>query len=120
MIGEVLVLTISIFIMILLVTVQESYGQSIIDIFFPATSDDDRKQEIYKIVEPQVYHFELNDIFGIYEELDVIELTDSIFEQEKLEGTEYTESGIKLKVNNASISLLLKSKDEFAGRGNIK
>jgi hypothetical protein len=65
-------------------SVQESYGQSIIDIFFPTKSDDDRKQEIYKIVEPQVYHFELNDIFGI---LDVIELTDSIFEQEKLEGT---------------------------------
>jgi hypothetical protein len=84
MITEVLVLTISILIVILLVSVQESYGQSIIDIFFPTKSDDDRKQEIYKIVEPQVYHFELNDIFGI---LDVIELTDSIFEQEKLEGT---------------------------------
>lgn len=120
MIAKVLVLTIFIFIVILLISIQESYGQSIIDIFFPAKSDDDRKQEIYKIVEPQVYHFELNDIFGIYEELDVIELTDSIFEQEKLEGTEYTASEIKLKVNNASISLLLKSKDEFAGRGNIK
>ena len=47
-------------------------------------------------------------------------MTDSIFEQEKLEGTECTASKIKLKVNNASISLLLKSKDEFAGRGNIK
>ncbi len=117
MIAEVLVLTIFIFIVILLMSVQESYGQSIIDIFFPAKSG---KQEIYKIVQPQVYHFELNDIFGIYEELDVIELTDNIFEQEKLEGTEYTESEIKLKVNNASISLLLKSKDEFAGRGNIK
>ena len=120
MIAEILVLTIFIFIVIPLMSVQESYGQSIIDIFFPAKSDDDRKQEFYKIVEPQVYHFELNDIFGICEELDVIELTDSIFEQEKLEGTECTASKIKLKVNNASISLLLKSKDEFAGRGNIK
>src|SRR5262245_58328834 len=119
MIAEVLVLTIFIFIVILLMSVQKSYGQSIIDIFFPAKSKNDRKQKIYKIVETQFYHVELNDIFGIYEELDVIELTDSIFEQEKLEGTEYTESEIKLKVNNASISLL-KSKDEFSGRGNIK
>lgn len=117
MITEVLVLTI--FIVILSGSVQESYGQSIFDFFLPAKSDEDRKQEIYKIVEPQVYHFELKDIFGIYEELDVIELTDSIFEQEKLEGTKYTELEIKLKVNNASINLLLKSKDELAGRGNI-
>ena len=84
MIPEVLVLTIFIFIVILLISVQESYGQSIIDIFFPAKSDDDRKQEIYKIVEPQVYHFELNDIFGIYEELDVIELTDAYLNKRNL------------------------------------
>jgi hypothetical protein len=120
MITEVLVLTVSTIIVILLGLVQESYGQSIIDIFLPTKSDDDRKQEIYKIVEPHVYHFELNDIFGVYEELDVFELTNSIFEKEKFEGSEYTETEIKLKVNNASINLLLKSKDEFAGRGNIK
>jgi hypothetical protein len=106
MITEVLVLITFVFIVILLGSVQESYEQSIFNFFLPARSDEDRKQEIYKIVGPQVYHFELNDIFFIYGELDVTELTNSIFEQEKLEGTEYSESEIKLKVNNASISLV--------------
>jgi hypothetical protein len=107
-------------IVILLDSVVESYGQSMFDIFLPAKSDNDWKQEIYKIVERQVYYFELNDIFDIFEELDVIELTNSIFEREKLEGTKYTESEIKLKANNASMNLLLESKDELAGRENIK
>ncbi len=62
----------------------------------------------------------MHDIFGIYDDLDVIELANRIFEQEKLEGVGYSESEIKLKVNNASIDLFLKSKDEPAGRGNIR
>lgn len=62
----------------------------------------------------------MHDIFGIYDDLDVIELANRIFEQEKLEGVRYSESEIKLKVNNASIDLFLKSKDELAGRGNIR
>ncbi|MFZ0554776.1 MAG: hypothetical protein WCF07_10375 [Nitrososphaeraceae archaeon] len=62
----------------------------------------------------------MHDIFGIYDDLDVIELANRIFEQEKLEGVGYSESEIKLKVNNASIDLFLKSKDELAGRGNIR
>ena len=77
-------------------------------------------EQIYKIVELQVYNFELHDIFVIYDDLDVIELTNRIFEQEKLEGVGYSESEIKLKVNNASIDLFLKSKDELAGIWNIR
>jgi hypothetical protein len=105
---------------ILLASVRELYGQSIFDFFLPARIDEEQKREIYKIVEPQIYNFELNDIFGIHEELNVIELTNSIFEQEKLEGTEYSKSAIKVKVNNASIGLLLKSKNELLGRGNVR
>ena len=77
-------------------------------------------EQIYKIVELQVYNFELHDIFVIYDDLDVIELVNRIFEQEKLEGVGYSESEIKLKVNNASIDLFLKSKDELAGIWNIR
>lgn len=62
----------------------------------------------------------MHDIFVIYDDLDVIELANRIFEQEKLEGVGYSESEIKLKVNNASIDLFLKSKDELAGIWNIR
>jgi hypothetical protein len=58
-------------------------------------------------------------MLGVYDNLDIIELT-KIFEQEKFEGNEYSESAIKLIVNNASIDLLLKSKDELVVRGNIR
>lgn len=120
MITRALVLTIFVFTAIFLGSVQQAYGQTIFDFFSPTKSDEDRKQQIYKIVELQVYNFELHDIFGIYDDLDVIELANRIFEQEKLEGVGYSESEIKLKVNNASIDLFLKSKDELAGRGNIR
>jgi hypothetical protein len=120
MITRALVLIIFVFTAIFLGAVQQAYGQTIFDFFSPTKSDEDRKQQIYKIVELQVYNFELHDIFGIYDDLDVIELANRIFEQEKLEGVGYSESEIKLKVNNASIDLFLKSKDELAGRGNIR
>ena len=120
MITRALVLTIFVFTAIFLGSVQQAYGQTIFDFFSPTKSDEDQKQQIYKIVELQVYNFELHDIFGIYDDLDVIELANRIFEQEKLEGVGYSESEIKLKVNNASIDLFLKSKDELAGRGNIR
>ena len=120
MITRALVLTVFVFTAIFLGSVQQAYGQTIFDFFSPTKSDEDRKQQIYKIVELQVYNFELHDIFGIYDDLDVIELANRIFEQEKLEGVGYSESEIKLKVNNASIDLFLKSKDELAGRGNIR
>jgi hypothetical protein len=120
MITRALVLIIFVFTAIFLGAVQQAYGQTIFDFFSPTKSDEDRKQQIYKIVELQVYNFELHDIFDIYDDLDVIELANRIFEQEKLEGVGYSESEIKLKVNNASIDLFLKSKDELAGRGNIR
>lgn len=120
MITRALVLTVFVFTVIFLGSVQQAYGQTIFDFFSPTKSDEDRKQQIYKIVELQVYNFELHDIFGIYDDLDVIELANRIFEQEKLEGVGYSESEIKLKVNNESIDLFLKSKDELAGRGNIR
>jgi hypothetical protein len=120
MITRALVLTIFVFTAIFLGAVQQAYGQTIFDFFSPTKSDEDRKQQIYKIVELQVYNFELHDIFDIHDDLDVIELANRIFEQEKLEGVGYSESEIKLKVNNASIDLFLNSKDELAGRGNIR
>ena len=120
MITRALVLTVFVFTAIFLGSVQQAYGQTIFDFFSPTKSDEDRKQQIYKIVELQVYNFELHDIFDIHDDLDVIELANRIFEQEKLEGVGYSESEIKLKVNNASIDLFLKSKDELAGRGNIR
>ena len=106
MITRALVLTVFVFTAIFLGSVQQAYGQTIFDFFSPTKSDEDRKQQIYKIVELQVYNFELHDIFGIYDDLDVIELANRIFEQEKLEGVGYSESEIKLKVNNAPIDLL--------------
>lgn len=120
MITRARVLTVFVFTAIFLGSVQQANGQTVFDFFSPTKSDEDRKQEIYKIVELQVYIFELHDIFGIYDDLDVIELANRMFEQEKLEGAGYSESEIKLKVNNASIDLFLKSKDELAGRGNIR
>ena len=120
MITRARVLTVFVFTAIFLGSVQQANGQTVFDFFSPTKSDEDRKQEIYKIVEIQVYIFELHDIFGIYDDLDVIELANRMFEQEKLEGAGYSESEIKLKVNNASIDLFLKSKDELAGRGNIR
>ena len=120
MISRTLVLTVFVFTAIFLGSVQQAYGQTIFDFFSPTKSDEDRKQQIYKIVELQVYNFELHDIFVIYDDLDVIELANRIFEQEKLEGVGYSESEIKLKVNNASIDLFLKSKDELAGIWNIR
>jgi hypothetical protein len=120
MITRTLVLTVFVFTAIFLGSVHQAYGQTRFDFFSPTKNDEDRKQQIYKIVELQVYNFELHDIFGIYDDLDAIELTNRIFEQEKLEGAGYSESEIKLKVNNASIDLFLKSKDELAGRGNIR
>ena len=120
MITRALVLTVFVFTALFLGSVQQAYGQTRFDFFSPTKSDEDRNHQVYKIVELQVYNFELHDIFGIYDDLDVIELANRIFEQEKLEGAGYSESEIKLKVNNASIDLYLKSKDELAGRGNIR
>ena len=94
------------------------HGQSIFDFFSPANSDEVRKQQIYKIVEQRF--IPLNDMLGVYDNLDVFELTNKIFEQEKFQGNEYSKSAIKLIVNNASIDLLLKSNDELAVRGNIR
>jgi len=51
--------------------------------------------------------------------LDVIGLTNSLFEQEKIKGIEYSEPTIKMMVNNESIDLLLDKKEELAGRGNL-
>jgi hypothetical protein len=107
-------------IIIMFFGLQQVLGGNIFDFFSLAESDEERKQEIYKIVELQVYNFESNDVFGIYDDLDVIELTDSVSEQEKFTGTEYSELTIKMIVNNEAIDLLLDSREELAGRGNLK
>lgn len=70
-------------------------------------------------MELQVYNFESSDVFGIYDNLDIIGLTDTISEQEKLSGTEYSKLTIKIIVNNDAIDLLLNSREELAGRGNL-
>lgn len=70
-------------------------------------------------MEVQVYDFQSNDVFGIYDNLDVIGLTDRIFEQEQLSGIEYSNRTIKMIINNESIDLLLGSEEEIAGRGNL-
>ena len=106
-------------IIIIFFGLQQVFGGNIFDFFPHEESDEERKQEIYKIVEFQVYNFQSNDVFGIYDDLDVIGLTNSLFEQEKLRGIEYSEPTIKMIVNNESIDLLLGSKEELAGRGNL-
>ena len=70
-------------------------------------------------MELQVYNFESSDVFGIYDNLDIIGLTDTISEQEKLSGTEYSKLTIKIIANNDAIDLLLNSREELAGRGNL-
>ena len=74
MISRTLVLTVFVFTAIFLGSVQQAYGQTRFDFFSPTKSDEDREAQIYKIVELQVYNFELHDIFVIYDDLDVIEL----------------------------------------------
>ena len=69
MITRARVLTVFVFTAIFLGSVQQANGQTVFDFFSPTKSDEDRKQEIYKIVEIQVYIFELHDIFGIYDDL---------------------------------------------------
>jgi hypothetical protein len=95
------------------------FGGYIPDFFSHGESDEERKEEIYKVVEVQVYNFQSNDVFDIYDNLDVIGLTDRIFEQEQLNGIEYSDPTIKMIVNNESIDLLLDSEEEIAGRGNF-
>jgi hypothetical protein len=95
------------------------FGGYISDFFSHGESDEERKEEIYKVVEVQVYDFQSNDVFGIYDNLDVIGLTDRIFEQEQLSGIEYSNPTIKKIVNNESIDLLLGREEEIAGRGNL-
>jgi hypothetical protein len=104
---------------ILFFGLQQVLEGNIFDFFSHAESDEERKQEIYKIVELQVYNFESADVFGIYDDLDVVGLTDTVSEQEKLRGTEYSELTIKIIVNNEAIDLLLNSREELAGRGNL-
>jgi hypothetical protein len=104
-------------IVIMFFGLQQVLEGNIFDFFSHAESDEERKQEIYKIVELQVYNFDSNDVFGIYDNLDVIGLTDSVSEQVKLRGTEYSELTIKIIVNNEAIDLLLKSREELSGRG---
>ena len=70
-------------IIIIFFGLQQVFGGNIFDFFSHGESDEERKQEIYKIVEFQVYNFKSNDVFGIYDDLDVIGLTNSLFEQEK-------------------------------------
>jgi hypothetical protein len=106
-------------IIIIFFGLQQVFGGNIFDFFSHGESDEDRKQEIYKIVEFQVYNFKSNDVFGIYDDLDVIGLTNSLFEQEKIKGIEYSELTIKMMVNNESIDLLLDKKEELSGRGNL-
>jgi hypothetical protein len=106
-------------IIIIFFGLQQVFGGNIFDFFSYGESDEERKQEIYKIVEFQVYNFKSNDVFDIYDDLDVIGLTNSLFEQEKIKGIEYSEPTIKMIVNNESIDLLLDKKEELAGRGNL-
>jgi hypothetical protein len=97
-----------------------SFGQSIFDFLSYGQTDKDRWQQISKIVEPVVYNFELFDIFGIYDKLDVIGLTNEIFDQEKIDDIQFSATEIKMKVNNASMDLLVKNKAELEGRGNLR
>jgi hypothetical protein len=109
----------AIFLIIIIFFGLQVFGGNIFDFFSHGESDEERKQEVYKIVEFQVYNFKSNDVFGIYDDLDVIGLTNSLFEQEKIKGIEYSEPTIKMMVNNESIDLLLDKKEELAGRGNL-
>ena len=106
-------------IIIVFLVLQQVFGGNIFDFFSHGERDEERKQEIYKMVEFEVYNFQSNDVFGIYDDLDVIGLTNNLFEQEKLKGIEYSKPTIKMIVNNESIDLLLDSKEELAGRGNL-